>query len=88
MNEDKETLPSHESKSLINKDLINERQIIFDIVYSPKNTRLIKDAKEKGAEVIYGYEMLLYQGVEQFKLFTKYEAPVKEMEEALLKELR
>ena len=32
---------------------------------------------------MYGYEMLLYQGTEQFKLFTNFEAPVKEMEDAI-----
>jgi shikimate 5-dehydrogenase len=74
-------------ESPLDKALIKKNQIIFDIVYTPKETKLIRDAKEKGAEVIYGYEMLLYQGVEQFKMFTKYEAPVREMEEALLKNL-
>lgn len=78
----------NEEKSPLSKDLLNENQIIFDIVYSPMETTLIKEAKEKGAEVIYGYEMLLYQGLEQFRLFTGYEPPVKEMEEALLKELK
>ena len=77
----------NQDKSPIDKDLINKNQIVFDIVYTPKETRLIKDAKEKGAEVVYGYEMLLYQGIEQFKLFTKYEAPVREMEKALLESL-
>lgn len=77
----------NEDKSPIDKELINKNQIIFDIVYTPKETKLIKDAKEKGAEVIYGYEMLLYQGIEQFKLFTKYEAPVREMKKALLENI-
>lgn len=76
-----------EAKSPVDKSLLNSNKIIFDIVYSPKETKLIKDAKEKGAKVIYGYEMLLYQGVEQFKMYTGYEAPVKEMEEVLIKNL-
>lgn len=71
----------------VKKELLNQNQIVFDLVYTPKETRLIKEAKEKGAVVIYGYEMLLYQGVEQFKIYTKYEAPVREMEEALIKSL-
>lgn len=73
----------YDDSSLIPKDLINEKQIIFDIITTPKQTRLIKNAKAKNAKVIYGYEMLLYQGVEQFKLYTGYEAPIKEMEDAL-----
>lgn len=72
-----------EEKSLVPAELINKDQIIFDIITSPKDTQLIKDAKSKNAKVVYGYEMLLYQGIEQFKLFTNFEAPVREMEDAI-----
>lgn len=72
-----------EEKSLIPEDYFNENQIVFDIITSPKETKLIKNAKSKSAKVVYGYEMLLYQGVEQFKLFTNFEAPDKEMEDAI-----
>lgn len=73
----------YEDSSLIPEDLINKNQIIFDIITTPKETKLIRNAKANNAKVIYGYEMLLYQGVEQFKLYTGYEAPVKEMEDAI-----
>lgn len=75
-------------ESPIDKGLINENHLVFDIVYSPRDTQLIKDARSAGAAVIYGYEMLLYQGVEQFKMFTGFEAPVKEMEQALIESLK
>ncbi len=52
----------------IPKHLIKPSQIIFDVVYP--TTKLIKIAKQQGAKTISGIEMLLYQGVEQFKLFT------------------
>lgn len=77
----------NEEKNPLSKDLINKNQIIFDIVYSSRETMLIRNAKEKGAKIVYGYEMLLYQGVEQFKVYTGLEAPVKEMEEALIANL-
>jgi shikimate dehydrogenase len=77
----------NEEKSPIDKNLMNENHLVFDIVYSPMETQLIKDARSKGAAVIYGYQMLLYQGAEQFKMFTGYEAPIREMEEALVKSL-
>ena len=76
-----------EDDSLVDKRLINKNQIIFDIVYSPKETKLLGEAKEKGAKVIYGYEMLLYQGVEQFKMYTGLDAPVEAMEKALIESL-
>lgn len=73
----------NEDKNLIDKKLLNKNQIVFDVVYTPKETRLIKDAKSKGAKVIYGYEMLLYQGIAQFELYTGLKAPVEVMRKTL-----
>ncbi|MBI2085742.1 shikimate dehydrogenase [Candidatus Daviesbacteria bacterium] len=73
----------NEDKSPIHKKFLNKNQIIFDIVYSPKETRLIKDAKKKGAKIVYGYEMLLYQGMAQFKLYTGLQAPEDVMRKTL-----
>lgn len=72
-----------QDESLIDKKFINKDHVVFDMVYTPKNTRLIKDAKAKGAEVILGYEMLLYQGIAQFELYTGMKAPIKAMRKAL-----
>ena len=77
-----------ENKSPVDKKFLNKKHVVFDIVYTPREIRLIKDAKEKGASVIYGYEMLLYQAVEQFKLYTGFDAPIDAMEEALAKSLK
>lgn len=73
----------NENISPISKKFLNKNQIVFDIVYLPKETRLIKEAKEKGAKIIYGYEMLLYQGVAQFELYTGLKAPVEVMRKTL-----
>ncbi|PJZ68739.1 shikimate dehydrogenase [Leptospira perolatii] len=45
-------------------------QALFDIVYNPLRTELVKVAEKSEARIILGSEMLLYQAVEQFKLFT------------------
>ncbi len=74
----------NEEKSPIDKDLIQKGQVVLDVVYAPKETKFLKDAKEKGAVVVYGYEMLLYQGVEQFKMYTGLDAPVEEMRKVLI----
>jgi len=58
---------------------ISGKQLVFDAVYGIEETRLIKDAKEKGAKTISGIEMLFHQGFAQFKLFTGYDAPVDAM---------
>lgn len=46
-------------------------QTLFDIVYNPLETPLVKMAKKNGAKIIPGYEMLLYQAMEQFRLFAQ-----------------
>lgn len=73
----------NEDKSPIEKKFLRGNHIIFDVVYSPKETSLIKDATQKGAKIVYGYEMLLYQGVAQFELYTGMKAPIETMRKAL-----
>jgi shikimate dehydrogenase len=71
----------------IGVDLINSNHIIFDIVYSPPVTRLLHVAQEKGCRTIHGSEMLLYQGVKQFEIWTGDKAPVDIMRDNLEKNL-
>jgi shikimate dehydrogenase len=56
---------------------------VFDIVYTPRDTALLVMAREKGCRLVYGSEMLLYQGARQFELWTGKEAPLEEMRLAL-----
>lgn len=67
--------------------LIRNDLIVFDIVYSPKNTPLITAAKVAKAKVIYGYEMFIHQGVKAFELWTGVEAPVEVMRKIILEKL-
>lgn len=73
----------NEDKSPVNKNFLIKNHLVFDMVYSPPLTRLIKDAMDCGAQVILGKEMLLHQGAVQFELFTDRKAPVETMREAL-----
>ncbi len=66
-------------KSPIKNSLIVEKHAVFDIVYSPDITILLKTANEKGCIIVRGFEMLLYQGVKQFEIWTGKEAPVQTM---------
>lgn len=70
---------------LLSKNQIKLNQIIFDIVYSKKHaqTKLIKQAIQQKAKVIAGTEMLTFQGVAQFKLFTNKNISVEEMGKTL-----
>jgi shikimate dehydrogenase len=63
---------------------INKKTIVYDIVYTPMNTDFIKKAKEKGAIVIFGYEMLLGQAMRSFEIWHSMEAPYNAMKKALL----
>lgn len=69
------------------KELITNKHIVFDIIYIPYETRLLKEAREQGARIIHGTEMLLQQGMEQFKLFTGYDGPEETMRNVLLEHL-
>ncbi len=70
--------------SPISLEGINEKTIVYDIVYMPMNTDFIKQAKEKGATIIFGYEMLLGQAARAFEIWHGMEAPYNAMKKALL----
>jgi shikimate dehydrogenase len=72
----------------INPSFLKKNQIIFDVVYNPKETKLLKEAKKKGAKIIFGFEMLLYQGVAQFEIYTGKKAPIEVMRKVLLEKLK
>lgn len=61
---------------------------VFDIVYNPLETRLLKEAKAAGAKTISGVLMLVYQGAEAFKLWTGVEPPVELMKKTVLEALQ
>jgi shikimate 5-dehydrogenase len=67
---------------------LHRHQTVFDIVYNPTYTPLLKTAKKRGCGIVLGYKMLLYQGALQFELFTGQKAPIQEMEKALLKQMK
>ncbi|MBP1046726.1 shikimate dehydrogenase [Enterococcus sp. BWM-S5] len=77
-----------ESESLINDPaMIHDDLVVFDVVYMPKETKLLKFAKENGAKkTINGLGMMLYQGAEAFNLFTGEEMPVDYIRELLFKD--
>ena len=70
--------------SPISLESIKPKTIVYDIVYMPMNTDFLKKAKEKGATIIYGYEMLLGQAVRAFEIWHGTEAPYNAMKKALL----
>jgi shikimate dehydrogenase len=60
-------------ESPIDTNLINENHIVFDTVYTPKETKLIKDSKQVGAKTILGIDMFIFQALEQDKIWLETE---------------
>ena len=77
--------PHIDDKPIATADMMHEDLIVNDIVYNPLETVLLKEAEAAGATTVSGLKMLLYQGVESFKVFTGHDAPVDVMEKELLK---
>jgi 3-dehydroquinate dehydratase/shikimate dehydrogenase len=65
-------------ESPLHENEINARYV-FDMVYDPAETRLMKMAKERGAEVIPGIEMFVHQAARQFEIWTGKPAPWDDM---------
>jgi shikimate dehydrogenase len=74
-------------ESVVPKALLRGDLIVYDLVYRPVKTRLLREAEEVGATTIPGYKMLLEQAVESFKIWTGLEPPREAMLEALRREL-
>jgi len=72
----------------ITLDLIEERMAVFDIVYTPIHTPLLQAAMDKGARVIYGYKLLVNQGIRSYELWTARGAPDKIMIRSVLEALK
>jgi len=78
-------MESQINETPVPKEFIQPHHIVFDAVYVPSETRLLREAQEQGATIIRGIEMLLYQGVAQFELYTGDKAPVEIMRQVLTK---
>ncbi|MDE1763499.1 MAG: shikimate dehydrogenase [Thaumarchaeota archaeon] len=63
---------------------ITKNSIVYDIVYMPVETPLIQQAKEQGATIIYGWEMLLAQAMKSFEIWIGRPAPYEAMKLTLL----
>ncbi|KJS33230.1 MAG: shikimate dehydrogenase [Desulfatitalea sp. BRH_c12] len=79
--------PQHD-RSLIPAALFRPGQVVFDVVYTPLETRLLADARAAGAQAISGVEMFIHQAVLQFERFTGENAPVDVMRQVVMEHLK
>lgn len=75
--------PHIDDEPIATAEDMHEDLVVFDAVYNPNETVLLKEAIKADAKPVYGIKMLLYQGVESFKIWTGRDAPVDVMENAL-----
>jgi 3-dehydroquinate dehydratase/shikimate dehydrogenase len=73
--------------SLLEPKELNTR-LVFDLVYNPLDTPLIRMAREKGLPVVTGVEMFVHQGARQFEIWTGKPAPEEEMLRVVVHALR
>lgn len=65
-----------EGQSPLEARLIPRGIFVYDVVYNPRETCLLKDARQAGAKTLGGLPMLVYQGAASFELWTNMKAPV------------
>ena len=71
----------------VKRDFLHRNLTVFDIVYNPLETRLLREAKLIGAKTIDGLSMLIHQGAVSFEIWTGVKAPIDVMREAALRKI-
>ena len=66
----------HEEQSPLMTGSIHKDALVYDLVYNPSETPLLRMAREAGATTIGGLPMLVYQGAASFEIWTGREAPI------------
>jgi 3-dehydroquinate dehydratase/shikimate dehydrogenase len=61
---------AHINQSPVKREQIKGARCVYDLIYNPKDTRLLCDARDAGCETLGGFEMLVAQAGLQFELWT------------------
>jgi 3-dehydroquinate dehydratase/shikimate dehydrogenase len=72
-----------EGRSLLKPESLEGVKLVYDLIYAPEETALLRDAKRAGCRTLGGLAMLVWQAAEQFRLWTELEAPVDVMWRAI-----
>ena len=67
--------PKTENTIITDTTMFHKDLFVFDVIYNPQETRLLREAKEAGCKTGNGMYMLLYQGAASFKLWTGEDSP-------------
>ena len=76
-----------DERCIISAEVLKRGMVVMDIIYNPLETRLLKMAKSCGCVALSGFNMFIYQGAEQFRLWTGINPPLSAMSRTVKKAL-
>lgn len=77
-----------ENETPATAEQIKNVQLVYDLVYNPMQTRFLREAKSANVPTIGGLAMLIAQAIEQQKIWTGKDVPVKEISRAALQKIQ
>lgn len=75
--------PNVDQESLVKAEMMHSNLIVNDLVYNPLKTCLLKECEKANAQAVSGIKMLIYQGMESFKIWTGVYPPFEIFENSL-----
>jgi len=79
--------PHHEAPPPVPPECLRGEMLVYDMVYNPAATRLLREARQRGCRAIGGLRMLVLQGAAAFGIWTGCQAPVEVMQRAVAEAL-
>jgi shikimate dehydrogenase len=77
-----------DEQCLIPPKALKAGMVVMDVVYHPLETRLLREARQRGCQTISGLAMFIHQGAEQYRLWTGIDPPVDAMARAVKEALK
>jgi len=73
--------PKTDNTIITDTTMFHKDLFVFDVIYNPQETRLLREARAAGCKTSNGMYMLLYQGAASFELWTGQQMPVEIIKE-------
>lgn len=73
--------PNTDASIITDTSIFHPDLVVSDIIYNPRETKLLREAREAGCQTFNGMYMLLYQGAEAFRLWTGQDMPIQHIKE-------
>ncbi len=78
-----------EGESVIDaEEVFGDQQIVYDLIYNPLETKLLRAAKRRGARTINGLDMFIHQGAKSFEIWTNKQMPIEEIRSTIAEKMK